>query len=139
MNETNNNDAMDERIADKILVIEDDESLNILIQRRLNRAGFATEGMENGTDALNEISNNRYHLLLLDYTLPDMSGIQFAQALVDLKYDIPFIVITGQEKEDVVSNMMELGACKYLVKNNSFFDSLVHSVREVLGQVAKTN
>jgi DNA-binding response OmpR family regulator len=119
-----------------ILVVEDDESLSILIQRRLNREGFVTEGVPNGSDALGKIADKRYGLLLLDYTLPDMSGHQFVRKLQDLNYDIPFVVTTGQANEAIVSEMMELGARGYLVKNNAFLDSLPGTVRAILDKQA---
>ena len=133
MNIQNHNNATDDSIPDKILVVEDDESLRILIQRRLNRAGFSTEGISNGTDALDKITNHVYRLLLLDYTLPDMSGEQFARKLAVFKYDIPFIVITGQENETIVDEMVKLGAREYVVKDDTFFNSLLHSIRKILG------
>lgn len=121
-----------EEAPDVILVVEEDESLRILIQRKLNRAGFFSEGISNGIDALMKIANRSYRLLLLDYTLPDMSGIQFVKALAELEYDIPFIVSTGQEKETIVKEMMNMGALEYVLKDNTFLDSIIHSVQKVL-------
>ena len=132
MDGQNNNTTMDGS-PDRILVVEDDDSLSILIQRKLSRAGFSTEVISNGTDALNSISNHKYCLILLDYTLPDMSGIQFVKSLVELKCNIPFIVCTGQENETIVDEMMNLGAREYVVKDNHFLDSILHSVQSVLG------
>jgi len=132
MNDKNHYDKAGE-VSDTILVVEDDESLRILIQRKLNRAGFSTEGISNGIDALNNIKNHKYCLILLDYTLPDMSGTQFVKALAELKRDIPFIVCTGQENETIVNEMMNLGAREYVVKDNAFLDSILHSVRSILG------
>jgi DNA-binding NtrC family response regulator len=114
-------------------VVEDDESLRILIQRKLNRAGFFSELISNGTDALAKITDHEYCLILLDYTLPDMSGTQFVMALTELNHDIPFIVCTGQENETIVDEMMDLGAREYVIKDNRFLDSILHSVQSVLG------
>ena len=122
-----------EETPDTILVVEDDESLRILIQRKLNRAGFFSELISNGTDALNKITDHEYCLILLDYTLSDMSGTQFVKALNELKRDIPFIVCTGQENETIVNEMMDLGAREYVIKDNRFLDSILHSVQSVLG------
>jgi CheY-like chemotaxis protein len=89
--------------------------------------------ISNGTDALNKIVNHEYRLILLDYSLPDMSGTQFVKALAKLKRDIPFIVCTGQENEKIVDEMMSLGARDYVVKDNTFLDSVLRSVQSLLG------
>ena len=128
-----NDNTTKDGALDRILIVEDDDSLRILIQRKLNRAGFSAEGISNGIDALSRIANHRYRLLVLDYTLPDMSGKQFISTLADLEYDIPFIVSTGQENETIVDEMMNLGAQEYVVKDNAFLDSILHSVQSVLG------
>ena len=133
MNEKDYHNTDDDKTPGKILVVEDDESLRILIQRRLKRAGFITEGISNGADALARIAGNRFGLILVDYNLPDMSGEQFARALKDSNYNIPFIVATGQENETILAEMMRLGAREYLVKNDGFLQSLLVSVSAVLG------
>jgi len=123
----------DDKAPETILVVEDDESLRILIQRKLNRAGFFAEGISNGMDALNRLAIKKYGLLLLDYTLPDFSGEQFVSRLIELNCCVPFIVATGQENEKIMYKMMNLGAREYLVKDNNFLDSLIDSVHAVLG------
>ena len=78
----------------RILVVEDDKALLKLVQCRLGRTGYHTEGILNGTDALKMIARDGFTLLLLDYGLPDMSGEQFVRTLNEQEYRIPFIVAT---------------------------------------------
>jgi DNA-binding response OmpR family regulator len=126
----------DAGVPEMILVIEDDESLNLLIRRRLNRAGFPAEGASSGTEALRMIAAKSYRLLLLDYTLPDMSGSHFLGKLRDSKRSVPFIVASGQKEDAVVAEMMKLGARGYLEKDNAFLDSLLPMVSTALGRAA---
>lgn len=107
-----------------ILHIEDNEGLNLLIQKNLRRAGFRTEGVLNGDDALKKIIENPDRILLLDYLLPDMSGKDLLRKLRRLGITVPFIVLTGQGNESIAVEMMKLGASDYLIKGNGIIEKL---------------
>ena len=115
-----------------ILVVEDDESLNRLIQKRLKKAGFRTEQALNGADAISFVRENPNTVLLLDYLLPDMTGVELIKTLAGQKCSVPFIVITGHGDEKVAVAMMKLGARDYLMKGMNFLDPLPQVVRQVL-------
>ena len=85
----------DEQQKATLLVVEDDEALDRLIQKKLQREGIKTEGAFNGLDAITKISQNRGILVLLDYVLPDMNGKQLIQSLAEQGHSIPFVVMTG--------------------------------------------
>jgi PAS domain S-box-containing protein len=120
-----------------VLVIEDDEGLSRLIQRKLRGAGFHTEGALTGAEAIDWIANNPTPLLLLlDYRLPDMTGEQIIETLVERQRSVPFITITGHGGEKVAVEMMKLGARDYLVKDSALLDLLPSVVKQVVGQLA---
>jgi len=118
-----------------ILVVEDDEGLSHLIQKNLQRVGFQTEGALSGVDAISYIVKNQTTLLLLDYRLPDMSGKQIIESLVERQASIPFIIMTGHGDEKVAVEMMKLGARDYLVKDADFLHVLPSVVNRVLEQL----
>ncbi|MFC1967329.1 ATP-binding protein [Chloroflexota bacterium] len=122
-----------------ILVVEDDEALLTLIQKRLTRAGYRVEGVSNGADALSRIDGNRFNLLMLDYGLPDMSGEQFVKTMARRKINVPFIVATGQGDEKIAVRMMKLGARDYVVKDTAFLDVLPQVVNLILERLATEN
>ena len=72
----------------KILVIEDDLSLNHLLQIKLQNMGFETEGFESGEDAISRILSDADALLLIDYHLGDMLAIEVINVLKDNNIDI---------------------------------------------------
>ena len=119
-----------------ILVVEDDEALLRLIQKNLQRAGFHTEGVSNGTEAITIVAKNPPELLLLDYRLPDMTGKQLIEALSKQQCNLPFIVITGHGDEKVAVEMMKLGARDYLLKDAALLDLLPSVVKQVVEQLA---
>ncbi len=122
-----------------IIVVEDDEGLNRLIQRTLQREGFRTEGVLNGADALARVADNRHSILLLDYDISDMNGKQLVETLIEKKYDVPFIIVTGQGNEQIAVEMMKLGAMDYIVKGNDFIDIFPHLVKRVVKELDYKN
>ena len=64
-----------------ILVVEDDEGLNNLIQKRLQKDGYTTISFTKGRDCINNISTLKDTLIILDYILPDMTGKQVIEVL----------------------------------------------------------
>ncbi|MFQ5905342.1 MAG: ATP-binding protein [bacterium] len=114
-----------------VLVVEDDEGLNRLIQRRLQREGFRTEGVFDGFDAIARAVEKPDTLLLLDYVLPTMTGEDVIEQLAERQCSVPFIVMTGHGDENVAVEMMKLGARDYIVKNPGFIGMLPKAVRRV--------
>ena len=119
-----------------VVVAEDDEGLNRLICRRLERHGLATVGAQSGADAIAAVQQHPDCLLLLDYVLPDMDGRQFLDKLNALGVVVPFVVMTGQADECIAAEMMKLGARDYIVKQVDFTDLLIPVVDRVLAQLA---
>jgi two-component system response regulator len=107
-----------------ILIVEDDEGLNNLIQRSLRKAGYNTEGVMNGSTAIDRIIADSDLVLILDINLPDMTGRDIIKILIERGYSVPFIVMTGYGDERTAVEMMKLGARDYLIKGLDFTDML---------------
>lgn len=133
-----NNDGAERKayMPDTLLVVEDDEGLSRLIQKNLQRAGFRAEGASNGAAAVAWIVNNSTPLLLLDYRLPDMTGIEVMETLAERGCNVPSLVMTGHGDEKVAVEMMKLGARDYLVKDAAFLDLLPSVVKRVARELA---
>ncbi len=123
-------------MAHTVLIAEDDEGLSRLVQKRLQHNGFHVQRAVTGAEAIERIVNNSSTLLLLDYSLPDMTGREFIESLAERQCNIPFIVITGQGDEKIAVEMMKLGARDYLVKDTVFLDLLPSVVKRVIQELA---
>ncbi|MBK6468375.1 MAG: response regulator [Rhodobacter sp.] len=77
----------------RILVIEDDTTLNRLLVEQLGRSGFAAQGATSRSEALERLSVRRHDLAILDLRLPDADGLTF---LPELREYCPVIVLTAQ-------------------------------------------
>jgi len=120
-----------------ILVVEDDELLNKSIRRLLDREGMRSEGFLSGSLFLSRpLSATDNILLLLDYTLPDMTGKEIIAKLKDRGLDIPFVIVTGHGDELLAVEMMKLGAMDYIVKALQFHEILPAKVKHVCREIA---
>jgi PAS domain S-box-containing protein len=120
-----------------IIVVEDDISLNMLIQKAVQRHGFQTQGFYTGREAMQWVLQNpdKEALYLLDYNLHDMSGEELVKALKSEQVNIPFIIITGHGDEKTAVEMMKLGALDYMIKDNNFVDLLPTVITQVMNHL----
>ncbi|MCP3891659.1 MAG: response regulator, partial [Desulfobulbaceae bacterium] len=107
-----------------VLVVDDNEGLNNLVQKALSRAGFDTQGVLTGADAIERVMADSNLILLLDQQLPDMTGTELIRTLVERDRQVPFVTMTGHGDEKIAVEMMKLGAKDYLVKGVGLTDLL---------------
>jgi FixJ family two-component response regulator len=115
-----------------IIVTEDDVSLNNLMQKILQREGFKTEGALSGAAAIEKFSDCQDSLLLLDYSLPDMTGREVIEALSKKNSHVPFVLVTGAGNENVAVDMMKRGAIDYIIKDDGFVEYLPDKIRSIM-------
>jgi len=119
----------------QVLVVEDNEGLNKLIQKALNREGFDCFGVLSGADAIEMIKKNPNQVLLIDQQLPDMDGTDLVKNLIDHTHDIIFVAMTGHGDEKVAVEMMKLGARDYLIKSFDLTDILPMVFKRVFNEM----
>lgn len=113
----------------KILIIEDEEPIANLLSYGLTIEGFQTRTAETGTVGMRELEQFKPNLLLLDWMLPDQSGLDICKK-VTANCNIPILMITA--KSDVTDKVLglEFGADDYITKP---FD-----LREVIARIRTT-
>jgi len=120
-----------------ILVVEDDEGLNNLLQKKLQQSGFHTEGAVKGKEAIIKAGSCSDLLLVLDYKLPDMSGKELIETLRAKDCYPPFIIVTGQGDEKIAVEMMKLGALDYIIKDSGFTEMLPYMITKSIREIDK--
>jgi len=100
----------------KILVVEDDASLNRLFCKTLVRNNYQAISAENAAAALDILEKEYIDLIITDVMMPGMDGFAFIQALRDARFDLPVLVITA--KGDILDKQtgFSSGADDYMVK-----------------------
>jgi two-component system phosphate regulon response regulator PhoB len=116
-----------------ILVVEDEAAILEMLQIALNQAGFLVEEAQKVADARTVIFNGLPKLILLDWMLPGVSGIDFARQLkADSKTnEIPIIMLTARGEEEDKIRGLEVGADDYVTKPFSPRE-LIARIRAVL-------
>lgn len=102
----------------KVLVVEDEAAIRDMIYMALSRAGFNTDTAETVQQAQLKIADQRPDLIILDWMLPTISGIQFTKQLKrhSLMKDIAIIMLTAKAEEDSKVQALEAGADDYIIK-----------------------
>ena len=118
----------------KILVVDDDESLSLVITTALEKEGFATLSSKTGRDALNKAKSDNPDLILLDQVLPDISGNKVLKTLKadDQTKNIPVMMITNFSQEEFVNQAINEGAIDYVFKYKVEVQDIVNKIKNVL-------
>ena len=101
--------------SQKILIVDDDKNICKLIELYLGNAGYQTACCHDGSSALDKITKEKVHLMILDLMLPDINGWEICR-MIKLEQDIPIIMVTSRDMIDDKINGFESGADDYMVK-----------------------
>lgn len=102
----------------KILIVDDESAIREMIAVALEMAGYECLEADNARDAHTCIVDQRPDMILLDWMLPETSGIELARRLKrdESTADIPIIMITAKTEEDNKVQGLEVGADDYITK-----------------------
>lgn len=102
----------------KILVVDDEAAIRSMVQFALSHTGFETELAVDAQQALEKITDSPPQLILLDWMLPDTSGVELARRLRGqaTTASIPIIMLTARGEEHDKVQGLEAGADDYITK-----------------------
>ena len=117
----------------KIFIIEDEPSIIQLVQYNLEKEGLIVSSATNGNEGLKELKKFKPNLLLLDWMLPDFSGIEICKNIrKDTNFkNLPIIMLTAKGEEDDKIKGLDSGVDDYLTKPFSF-NELFARIKAVL-------
>lgn len=101
-----------------VLVVEDEDAIREMLIMVLEQAGFQVSEAASAEEALSELAENRVDLLLLDWMLPGISGVELARRLKrESSYkELPIILLTARGEEEDKIRGLEIGADDYVTK-----------------------
>lgn len=100
----------------KILIIEDDKDMNNLLTEILRSYGFNVINSFDALDALDKLKENSIDLILLDYQMPKMNGLQFLEKIRENRTSIRAIMISAHGSRIIKEKADELGVIQFLDK-----------------------
>ena len=101
-----------------ILLIDDDDHIKILLEHYVEDLPVTLNYNSNAYDAFENLSNEFYELIVLDLSMPYMSGLEFLKRLRNKKIydDIPVIVLTSRSDKSTVLRLAQLNVQAYMLK-----------------------
>lgn len=123
--------------AQRVLVVDDDEGLLVLMAEVLRSEHFEVTTAPSARDARAALDRHPPDLLVLDLKLRDGSGPELVAELQRGRIPVPFMVVTGQGDEKVAVEVMKQGALDYVMKDSALVELLPTIVRRALATVAQ--
>ncbi len=102
----------------KIIIVEDEEILRNLLQKKLTEEGYSVDVAEDGEEGLVKIKENRPDLILLDIIMPKMGGFEMLEEMQKDENirEIPVVVVSNSGQPVEIDRAQKLGARDWLVK-----------------------
>ncbi len=117
---------------ERILVVDDEPNLRTTLVSALNHLDYHADAAVSGRDALDQLTQHDYALMLLDIAMPGMDGTELMQRVRALGSDIGIIILTGNASIDSAITAVKAGAEEYLIKPAS-----LNEIAQAISRVIK--
>lgn len=132
-----------------ILIVEDEPKMRRLLEMNLTDQGFITHAADNAESGLRLLNTEKIDLVVTDFKLPGMNGVEFLQAIKRVNAALPVVIMTAYGSVESAVEAMKLGASDYVLKPFSLAEMALvirkelearnlreenRSLREALGQ-----
>ena len=118
-----------------IFIVDDDPFINMLVVKRFTSEGFRLEAFLYGEDCLSALIRNP-DLIILDYYFVNndqtvMNGMEVFDKIKEINPETPVIMLSGQEKGEIVLEFARKGINDYIIKDNNLIDNLSVAIDEL--------
>lgn len=121
----------------KILIVEDDEVLSKIFQKKIESTGFKVIAAYSGNEGLTAAQKEKPDLILMDIMMPGMDGFHVIKALKENAEtkNTPIIILTNLGTSEIfISEAKRLGVKAYLVKYKTSANEVVETIQKELGR-----
>jgi two-component system, NtrC family, response regulator AtoC len=115
----------------KILVVDDEAQLRLLLSNELSRAGYTIDVAEDAAGAFAKVREDFYHVVLLDIVMPGMDGISWLRNIRAENIISEVIILTGNATIESAIESMKLGAFEYIRKPYDLNELIIHIDRAI--------
>jgi DNA-binding response OmpR family regulator len=100
----------------KILIVDDEETLRLLLRHELEQRGFDIDEAESGEIAIEKLQENHFNVVLLDIRMPGMDGMEVLRNVRQNNLADKVIMLTGVDEMKIARDSLTLGANDFLTK-----------------------
>jgi two-component system OmpR family response regulator len=121
-----------------IFIVDDDPFINMLVVKRFTSEGYEMESFSYGEDCLKALGRNP-DLIILDYFFVNnevevMNGMEVFDKIKESKPDLPVIMLSGQDKGEIVLELARKGIDDYIIKDSNLIDNLHTAITELFSR-----
>jgi two-component system cell cycle response regulator CpdR len=116
-----------------ILVVDDDRTMLELVKRILEREGNVVHCVASGEEALEQIKEKTFSLMITDLNMPGLDGLELARKGLEIAPLMPIIMDTGRISPKIIRLAREIGISKVLAKP-FLVKELLETIRDVMGK-----
>lgn len=115
----------------RVLIVDDEPSFALALEMSLNMDGFSATSVNAPEEATELLLNNTYDVVVVDYSMPGMTGLEFMQWMRDHAIDTPVMMVTAAGSETVAVEAMKAGAKNYFRKDQIDSEQLANEITAV--------
>ncbi|HDZ41170.1 MAG TPA: response regulator [Bacteroidetes bacterium] len=120
-----------------LFIVDDDPFINQLVIKRFNSEEYLVEPFEYGEECIEALDRNP-DMIILDYYffksgIKVLNGMEIYDKIKEINPGIPVVMLSGQDRGDVVLEMARKGITDYIIKDNSLISNLEKAIAEILG------
>jgi PAS domain S-box-containing protein len=121
--------------TERILFVDDEETIVLMTQQTLERLGYQVTPRTSGVEALEAFRTqpDNFDLVITDFTMPNMTGIELAPKLLEIRSDIPIIICTGFSEIIDKNRAQAIGIREYVMKPIAK-EEVARTIRKVLDE-----
>jgi len=120
----------------QILIVDDDQDIRLLLEKFLSKKGYKTNTAFDGASAVDVLKKNKFDLILCDFKLPDINGLELIQKIKVINPEAALLLITGYSDVKVAVQAIKLGAYDYVTKP-LYPDEILITVEKALNSKKK--
>lgn len=118
-----------------IFIVDDDQFINTLIMKRFTAEGYKVEAFTYGEECIKALSKNPDAIILDYYFISNdqkvMNGMEVLDKIKELKPETPVIMLSGQEKGEIVLELARKGINDYIIKDNNLIENLKSALNDL--------
>ena len=114
-----------------VLVVENQQNLALLYEQELEDDGYSVDIVNSGLKAIEQVSEKKYNLVILEILLPDMDGLETLGKIISINKDLPVIINTAFSSYK--DNFMSWAADAYVLKSSDLSE-LKYTIRKLVSK-----